>query len=294
LHDEVLRLARIGADAPRRLEAEIDVEKSAAATFSLSLSTRLDGVSGERRFEGSSCQAVIEAAALTLALMLNPEVEPPRRVVADEGPPAPASADARSKPARRLPERSQLPSPRPSLPFGSAAPPAPLRGTFAALAGVQAGLLPSAAPELSAAIGVSTRTLGAFLTASYVPAQDVRLPGQDSGGRLWAASANLLGCWSALVGARGSVGPCAGLELSRVAGRGLGVDEPDDGAIIWASVAAGVSGGLRLSPSFELRGTVLGLLPLARPEVFLDDIGQVHEPGSLTGRAQAGIAVELF
>jgi hypothetical protein len=104
----------------------------------------------------------------------------------------------------------------------------------------------------------------------------------------------LLGCWSALAGAAGSVGPCAGIELNRVAGRGLGVDEPNDGTIIWASVAAGVSGGLRLSPAFELRGTVLGLVPLARPEVFLDDIGQVHEPGRLNGRAQAGFAVELF
>lgn len=295
LHDEVLRLARIGADAPRRLEAEIEVEKSPAAPFSLALSTRLDGVSGERRFEGSSCQAVIEAAALTLALMLNPEVQPPRGVAADEGPPSPARADtSRPNPARRLPERSQMPGPRPSLPFERAVPPVELRGTFAALAGVQAGLLPSTGPELSAAIGLSTRRLGAFLTASYVPAQDVRLPGQDAGGRLWAASANLLGCWSALVGVTGSVGPCAGVELSRVSGRGLGVDEPNDGAIIWASAAAGVSGGLRLSPSFELRGAVLGLVPLARPEVFLDDIGQVHEPGSLAGRAQAGLAIDLF
>jgi hypothetical protein len=295
LHDEVLRLARVGADAPRRLEAEVDVEKSGVATFSLALSTRLDGVSGERRFEGSTCQAVMEAAALTLALMLNPEVEPPRGVAADEGPPSLASAEvSRPAPARTLPDRSQPPRPRLSSPSESTTPSVELHGTLAALAGIQAGLLPKAGPELSAAIGVSTRRVGAFLTASYVPAQDARLSGQEAGGRLWAASANLLGCWSALAGAAGSVGPCAGGELSRVAGRGLDVDEPKDGAIIWGSVVAGVSGGLRLSPSFELRGTVLGLVPLARPEVFLDDIGQVHEPGRLTGRAQAGLAFELF
>lgn len=295
LHDEVLRLARIESEAPHRLDAEIHVQKRGAAAFSLTLSTQLDGVGGERRFEGNSCQSVIEAAALTLALMLNPEVEVSHGLAADEEPASSAlSGAARPAPPSAQTERSSQPGPAPPPRREGAASPTQLRGTLAALAGVQAGTLPRASPELSAALGVSTRTLGGVLAASYVPAQDVRLSGQDAGGRLWAVSANLLGCWSTLAREGGGLGPCAGIEISRVQGRGLGVDEPNDGAIVWASAVVGLSAHLRLTTSFELRAGLWGLFPIERPEVFLDDIGQVHQPGRLTGRAQAGLAVELF
>src|SRR5690606_27174478 len=131
----------------QRLTAEITVER-AGSRFSLRLRTELAGVTGERNFDGNTCQAVSDAAALTLALMLNPDVETSADPPAAESEPAPRAAPAVSEPAE--------PKPKPPPARARSGGPS-LEGAAAVHAGEQIGILPAPGPELGAALGLSLR-----------------------------------------------------------------------------------------------------------------------------------------
>jgi len=284
LQAEALRLARVGPDFTRKLTAEIGVER-AGARFSLRLHTDFDGVAGERSFEGSSCQAVSDAAVLTLALMLNPDVE-------TDADPAPSAGESETKAAP--PPEPGPPKQEPRRPIGGRDAGGPrLEGAVAAYLGAELGILPALGPEIGAALGLSLRPITVWLGVSYAKAQDVTLS-DGQGGRLWAGSASLLGCWAIPAGPSATIEPCAGAELDRVEGHGTGVTDPETGAIFGTSAVAGLSASIELAPRLSLRGSVQGLVPLGAPRVFLEDIGQIHQPGPVLGRAHAGLSLGLW
>ena len=280
---EVLRLARVGTDSPRRLDANVVVSQAADGSVTLELRTDLEGVSGERSFEGSSCQAVSDAAALTLALMLNPEVEREQVV---ETAPEPAQAAVDPAPAASPPPRVEPP--------GKPAPPGPrLRGTIALFGGVQGGILPEPGFDLGVSFGVRLEPVSLWLGLSYDPEQDVRLSGSNAGATLSAGSARLLGCWD-FSRSEDSIGPCAGAELGRIQGRGTGITDPQNGDIYWTSAVLGLSASLGLWPPVQVYATLSGLVPVDPPQVFLEGIRKVHEPAGLAARAQIGAAIDLW
>jgi hypothetical protein len=71
---EVLRLARIDTSPRSQLRATAEI-RTDGQTWELTLSTELDGISGERTLTANTCRALSDAATLTLALILNPDVE---------------------------------------------------------------------------------------------------------------------------------------------------------------------------------------------------------------------------
>jgi hypothetical protein len=72
---EVLRLAGTELRVTQSLEVEATAALGQDGKWTLTLRTRLGGVSGERVLRGDSCREVAEAGALVLALTLNPELE---------------------------------------------------------------------------------------------------------------------------------------------------------------------------------------------------------------------------
>ena len=72
---DVARLAGAGSRRAQRLKARVRLTKISASTWTLAMVTELEGISGERTLTASSCGAVTDAAVLTMALILNPEVE---------------------------------------------------------------------------------------------------------------------------------------------------------------------------------------------------------------------------
>ncbi|HTV20150.1 MAG TPA: hypothetical protein VMG12_15810 [Polyangiaceae bacterium] len=84
---------------------------------------------------------------------------------------------------------------------------------------------------------------------------------------------------------------CAGWELGRMSGKGTGVQQPRQGAALWnaprldagASVALG-STGLRLDALLTLA------VPLGRENFTLDEVGSVHRPAAVVGRASLALA----
>jgi hypothetical protein len=101
----------------------------------------------------------------------------------------------------------------------------------------------------------------------------------------------LLGCWDFFEAT--PLGPCVGAELTRVAGRGISVANPDDASAYWASGLVGVRTGLRLGKAVTLRLQGFGVVPAQRPSLFLEEVGLVVRPERVGATVHAGADFEL-
>jgi hypothetical protein len=116
--------------------------------------------------------------------------------------------------------------------------------------------------------------------------------GSAAGGDLNLALGTLLACSKLLRTPGASVAPmlCGGLDIGRLAGVGRGVLDARHGALLWIGPRLDAGVFWRL-PETQLRlGGLLGAaLPLNRDSFILDDIGTVHRPSGLVGRASLGV-----
>jgi hypothetical protein len=264
-----LSLAGVGEASPRHLTARATIHE-ASGTWHLELTTEFDGMAGERRLASTSCRALADAATLTLALILNPEMTPPSR---KETPPHDATP-----PVTRDFEASSGPS---------------VHGRFAIHAGAQTGILKHAGPELGLGAGISIGRFSGWVVGAYAPRQLARVSGTSGpGGRIWAGSVGVHGCWD-LLGTAVELGPCLGAEIDRVQGWGTSVSNPARGATTWLAGVVGIAGGLRLSPIFFASAGIQGCVPVERPALFLQDIGDVQRPERVGGRARVSAGFVL-
>jgi hypothetical protein len=280
LEDQVQRLARLPADTPHHLQARLLVEPAESERVRLVLTAWLDdGAPGERTFTGASCAEVTDAAALTLALMLNPAAAPADEVAE---PPAPTP--------RRPPVARPAPTPR-----EPSSRPAPRLDVFAGLSGgARSGVLPALSSEVGGAIGVSASALSSWLSVTVTPTQVAHAPASAYGGRLWALNGSWLGCWAALDRANLQLGPCAGVGFTRLAGTGLGIVHPNHSQTSWISGTLGLSASLAVGSRLSFRALALGAVPAARPAFYLQGIGAVHQPAAASAALECVVAVRLF
>jgi hypothetical protein len=78
-----------------------------------------------------------------------------------------------------------------------------------------------------------------------------------------------------------------------MSGRGVGINHPDAGRALWLAAGAGVTLAIPLGARLA---AVLGLdlvVPLRRPRFIIDDLGAVHRPAAVTGRAALGLELAL-
>jgi hypothetical protein len=78
---EVLRLVMPKRSLADKLLASAKVESDDSGRYRLTLHTTQAGVEGERNIEGQTCRAVSDAAIVTLALSLDPNLELPKDFV---------------------------------------------------------------------------------------------------------------------------------------------------------------------------------------------------------------------
>lgn len=282
VHAQVQKLARLAADAPHHLEAHLLIEPTDGDRVRLTLTASLDdGAPGDRTLIGASCAEVTDAAALTLALMLNPDAAPAdERVEASSPPPAP-------------PRQLDAPPARARRPPSSRA--AARIHAFAGLtAGARVGVMPSISPEAGATLGVSVNQFSSWLGIAAAPPQTAHAPGGKFGGRFWALSGTWLACWAPLDDDTVQLGPCAGVGLTRLAGSGVGVLHPNDSETTWVSGTLGLSTSLALGSRVTVRALALGAVPAARPTFYLQGLGAVHQPAAVSASLQGTVAIRLF
>jgi hypothetical protein len=264
VRSDALRLAGATADGSRHLKARASIRPAAKTGWTLSLATDLDGVVGERSLSGMSCESLAEAAALMLALILNPELAISAPPAAPPPPPPPPAV---------VPERWPHP-----------------RWRLGAHGGIQTGTIQELSSAFALTLGVAWGRLSLRLMPGFSLPQDVYVDSEQGlGGRLWLGSAAALGCWSAALGWM-ALSPCLGVEVTRMKGRGLGVLQPRATSVYWSSAELGLFAGLPVGHGVHLELGALGILPLHRPTVYLDEIGRVSRPSVLGVKALGGLA----
>jgi hypothetical protein len=259
---EVLRLTGT-APGSRHLKARAAI-RPVATGWELSLATELDGMPGERTLSAISCKSLADAAALMLALILNPDL-------VLKAPPPPVEQPPATPPAKR-----RWPA---------------VRWRAGGYGGIQSGAIDQLSSSFALSLTIAFGPFSLRLMPSFTPPQDVFIPNREPkvGGRLWLGGAAALGCWEPALGPF-TLSPCLGVDVSRLHGGGLGVLKPSDAAIYWTSAELGGFVGLPVGNRILIEVGGVGLLPFSRPKFYLDEIGEVSRPARFGWRAMGGLA----
>jgi hypothetical protein len=282
-----------------RLKFDVRVESSESIASARLRVTRLDAPAKakERLLAAADCSRLIDtlAVAITLAIGASEAEGGDAEAAADATPIAVAHEPARRERAEQVPPgveddgRGELPdNTRDAL----------NPGVFLALVG-DTGSLPEPAVGVSLGGRLGWRGVSLRASATMFLEQQVRVPsavGGDAGAEVGLFYGSLLACADALggSGAAWSVPLCAGADVGQLSGVGVGAVRPRQGRMLWAAPRVDV--GLAWDvPHTQLRvGPLLeAAMPLNRDEFVLDDIGTVHRPGRLVGRAALNIELRL-
>jgi len=244
------------------------------------------GQAFRREIEGDSCSDLADAAAVAIAVSIRAAASPEGRDRA----PSPASAVPAAPAAG--PTAAPVIAASAAAPGSAGSGVAP-RGPWTARAAMalvgDLGALPGAGAGIDLEGSLQHGPVRLTLLATWFPSRDSVAPDGTGGSFDLALGAGLL-CLAPRWGRWTPLG-CAGFELGRLAGSGLGVPRPSDGVTVWtaARVDVGVEAALGGGLALLLRGGVG--LPTARPEFVLDGVTPVYRASALVGRLTAGIAV---
>jgi hypothetical protein len=276
LASERAEIRRRVGDLDRSLRAEPIAAEGAiradgAGGYRLSLRTRVGEITGERVLAGPDCRELAEAAALVLALLINPEAT----AVAEPAPAQPA------------------PLPPPSPPPNTPSPVARGSGVGVGLGAVLAsGVLPGSAAGLAARVFYQRGFLaGAFEITGFLPDEQSApvLPGASAS--FYRLESLLQICASTPSDRRLGAALCLGGAVVRLHGQSAGVSDPGQTTAYWPEALLAGSGQLRLTAATRLRlaADLHGLG--SRPDFAILGLGSVYRPAAYNMRGTLGLDV---
>lgn len=226
-----------------------------------------------RRFDGATCDEVLDAAALVLALALDlsggtaPPAAEPR-----PAPPTPAEPDPVRVSRRVAPSRSDV----------------EVRVRAGGLA--DAGTLPVAAYAATTSASIWRRGSGLEISfavfhpaAASVPSN----PGEVAPVGLWTIG--MRACrqaWPIVL--------CAGGEAGRMAADAGALAEGESAGALWSAGSASGWIGRRIGGPARVYGGVEGLATLTRPRFILDDDTSLHRPSPVAVRVLVGLELDVW
>lgn len=264
----------------KHVTATAAVHVAAPGRWILELATTLDGAGGKRSLSGDSCPSVASAAALILALMIDPAAA--ERAGADERPPPPKPAPA--------PAVIAAPPPAPEPPSFQLQPSARLflGGVFL--------LLPDPALAAGLAVGARHGHVGAELTVLATTerrGEAAAAPGLGGDFRLLAGGARACG----VLGTAVLYQLCLGGELERLSGVGVALDAP---ARQTATMLAGTGAALvaiplgsRLSLTIEVGVAARTYRPTFTAKVAESVTTPVFRVPAVSASGAAGLSLSL-
>jgi hypothetical protein len=250
-----------------------------------------EGITTQRLLAHRDCVTLTEAAALVVAVGLDPI-----RVAEHER--SPAAATPVPEPFAATPVREAFADPTAEAPVRphTAPPAARERSRPAALRhglAIGAGLVQSPVPRISGALALGYSLGGRWwrveVGLAYATPRRVLYPGTDVGGRFQTAALDTRACVTPRVG-RVVFPLCAGPTLGLVVARGIGVEPARRPASIYGQV--GVGGAVR----FEVHRRVAlfargeALVALSRPQFHVGDRPSLTAPVA-GGRGLLGVEV---
>lgn len=265
--DQVSKLVESSPSNERAVvRARADVRKLGERRFRVELTTLVAGEEGHRVIEERSCSAMAEATVLILAWMVDPKALDM----------APAQPKEPEEPA--VPARVAQPPPRRGAP----------RLVFAAEALGDLGTLPNPALGVGFQLGARWSRLRLDARGGLWASQTVHLDGLDAGASFGLLTLGVDACvapWEV------DLAVCAGPELERLEGTGFGVDSPRTDSVTSFAFALGAEGRVAIIGPLGLAGAVRLIVPTRRETFGLDEIGVLHRPGPVSGRAELGLSV---
>ena len=295
----IAHLQRDPFAAPSSASAVIEATIAPAPngwTTQIDYSSTLDAnATGQRKLESTEpeCGAAVDAAALAIALMIDPNAltsgpatEPTPPLVEPQPEPPPAAERER----REAPPRWQATAPcEPQAPLD-----APWRTRLAAGAVFGLGQVPSATGGgwLGWRLSPAERRLGLELAFAYLAAREARVRA-GAGGEFSSLSVSGSAFWAPLRARAFSLSAVGGVELGRILASGFGFQSfRSEGAWTLAPTAdleLSVAVGPRWEILFRLGGGVALLRP--RYEFDLNGVAQpIFQPTPVFGRAAVGVA----
>jgi hypothetical protein len=282
------------APSGKRITASAVVRASPSDRWVLELATALDGAEGRRNLAGDSCQSVASAAALILALMIDPAAAERatatvERADTQSAPPAPPP----TAPSMTLTTPPTTTAPATVTTKAAPAPPLALRPVARAFAGVVVALLPTPAAAAGVALGARRGRLGAEL--SFVATQErhaaaAELTGAGGDFRLFAGGARACG----QLGGRVVVWElCLGAELERLAGAGTGIAVPRTQAVTMLAGAGGLLVTLPLGSRLALSLDLDAAVRPYHPAFVLDGVGRVFQIPMASAFAALGLSLTI-
>jgi hypothetical protein len=294
--------------APLRAIGEIRAD---AQRFRLELSFPSASSELTRHIESESCAELDEAAALILALSLDPNnprlaaAQLPASVTAGastagaqprtEPPAAPATAPP--APAAPAPaKRAEPVEPPESAPPAQDAPSARVRFDGPPQAGARAALDVGTLPAVAfgGALGFALAADPILLVtdlALFAPQTTMADGLDDVGGSFTFSALSVLPCWR-LLGGRATLTPCGMVEAALIFASGQGVDQPEQPFTWFPRFGLGAEFGYALTSRIALGAGIFGHLSPARPRFVVQDI-ELFRPSLFGLRVSAGLEIAL-
>lgn len=262
----------------------------------LTLETTQRSRSWQRSVEATSCEELMEAGALILALAIDPSLdsesgaapatsEPPIQELVQPPRSASPPPPAKGAESRRVPPSTGSASAPRNQPKVEYSIEASAIGDF--------GSLPRPALGVEGAIGVAASALRLEAVGTLLPEVRREIAQEPSRG-------GNFGLWA--LGARGSYGVRLrsvtvegrlGFESGKMRGTGFGGSAWNtERTSLWAAARAGVAAYLDWG-QFRLSGAVEAGFPIVRPEFVFEGLDQVHQPAVVVGRVAIGVGVHF-
>jgi hypothetical protein len=293
VHARIARLVPPGvAPPPWRVRAAItpgpDHHSTLLLTFQSGERTR------NRAIDATSCEELADAAAVILALALDPTARPlesPPQDSASVVPPPtatqppPAEAPQPASPVPPAHDRT-VPAPGPRLP----------RIGVSLLGGASVGVLATPAFGGAAAFAWSSGPVRLELQGAWFPPAHVALSTAQIGGNFELLAAGAGACVSVLSAGRLLLAPCVGGEVGLLTARGSGaaVGQSKEASSVWGALKTGALLVWHATPRLGLRLGVDGVVPLTRDHFFVPGAGDVHQAAPVAGQTLAGVEATFF
>jgi hypothetical protein len=295
------RGARAGAEAPVHAAALVTYDQRRwRATIAI---TGADASPRQREIEGETCAQVADAAAVIVALAIDPAAgsslaAPPKPVAS---PPSPPLSPPPASPPLLVPQPPvQLTPLGPSAPLSPVPPsPAPqsrpmskrLALGIKAVGGVDIQSLskPWLGVGLGGILGFSQNRIEIAMFG-WLP-EVVNMPRKPYVGAqisLFVGSARY--CRTIVSGTLGLAG-CGGMELGSIHAASFGVSSRSAGSAFWLAPGLGLVGLLSSSRHLALSFELAGVAPSFRRSFWITGLGEVYRPPELTVRAVMGAEV---
>jgi hypothetical protein len=290
------RAKRVGR--PLVAEATIAAERTG---YRLDLSTEHGEKRLRRTVHAEACEELADAAALILALWIDPALlteetrgEP---TTPPSGPTRPVTEQDRVAEQNRS-EGAAEPTTRPSAPTRAPhrADPSARRLHWRVIAGpvVDFGSLPTLAPGLEIGGGVELARLAVTLSSQWFPYSRRQIAEEPPrGGTFSLLTAMARACYQPLE--RFALAGCAGGELGVLRAEGYGTVVEEEQSIFWASVGPGFEVIFPVSGKVSVRGAGDVLFALRRPNFLLENVGseRVYEPRAASLRLALGLLLRF-